>query len=133
LFQTLKDYVARDDAYRYIKAEYTSHSHLYHALGSSRSTILLSVLATGAYDLGVRTIAYGTFLEFSAAWQHYLLVLVLVGAAAIAEFLVLSACRDRLTQDYEMRIAAALSAAVRTRDPRLPDAEPRSVGPGPLV
>lgn len=61
---------------------------------------------------------YGRFFDFPAPLFHYILVVVIIAIAAAAEWLILAACRDQLTQDYEGRIAAALSAAVRTRDPR---------------
>jgi hypothetical protein len=118
LIQSMIDYCSRNESGRWIKAEYTSGSDLYHALGASRTAVWLGVVGTLIYDGGVRFLMGFDPTEFQkVSVLPSLGLAVFVVALTALETFVLTKCRVQLETSYERRVAAGAALVAREMYP----------------
>ena len=119
LVQTMLDFSVTLNKDSQSKPEFTSGSDLYHALGASRSGVLLAFAMSTSYNLLAHIVPVtADFHPFKQAFWHDVLWLLIVAGVAFLEVRVLNSARGNTHANFRDRVAMSLAWMSRHVDPK---------------
>ena len=110
LFQAIVDIVSGSAQHAVLKAEYTSGSDLYHALGASRRAVTLAASGVVLYTFATSKLFASAPVVDAWTWTRWV---GLVGAVWAVIWLALTTCRRKVDENYTRRIATYLAVVTR--------------------